>query len=137
MSGPHFQDARIWRGAVFPDLDDDGDADVVVVAQHAAPVVLRNDGGERNAWLRVDLRPAQGRPTPAGARVTVTLPDGTKRVAELHCGSSYASSDDPRLLLGCGSADVLPRVEVGWPGGGTTVLENVRTRQTIVVKQDP
>ncbi|MCE9638404.1 MAG: CRTAC1 family protein [Planctomycetes bacterium] len=133
-AGPHFKDARLWRGAVFPDLDDDGDPDVVAVAQHDAPAVLRNDRTGPNAWLRFDLRGLRG--TPAGARVTVETPDGTKRMHELHCGSSFGASDDPRLLFGLGPCDVVPRVEIRWPGGAVTKLENVRTRQTLVVKQE-
>jgi hypothetical protein len=132
-AGPHFRDARVWRGAVFPDLDSDGDPDVVVLQQHGPPAVLRNDAGGNNAWVTFDLRGKRG--TPAGARVTVTLPDGTTRTRELYCGDSYAGSNDPRLTFGVGSAPSVPRVEIRWPGekSASTVLENVATRRVHTV----
>jgi hypothetical protein len=135
-AGPHFADARLWRGAVFPDLDDDGDPDVVLTAQHEAPAVLRNDGGERNAWVRLDLRGRRG--TPAGARVVVTLPDGTTRVREVVAGSSLGSSDDPRIVVGWGASDAaaVPKVEIRWPGGKTTTLTDVPARRTTVVREE-
>lgn len=134
-SGAAFATRRCWRGAVFPDLDDDGDADIVVAAQLAAPLVLRNDGGNRNAWVRFVLQPRNGAPSPAGARVRVTAPDGSVRIRDVQHGSTYCGSDDPRLLMGFGSADRLPRVEVRWPDGTKTVAVDVPVRTTVVLKQ--
>lgn len=134
-AGPPLADARCWRSAVFPDLDGDGDPDVVLTAHDSAPVVLRNDGGERSAWLRIALRPRTGLGTPAGARVTATLADGTTRTAEVHCGSSYASSGDPGIRIGAGAAASVAVVEVRWPDGTRTRLADVPTGRVVVVEQ--
>ena len=46
---------RVGRGAAFADYDNDGDVDIFVVNNHAKPALLRNDGGNRNNWLHVEL----------------------------------------------------------------------------------
>jgi hypothetical protein len=135
--GAALQVRRLWRGAAFADFDDDGDWDVLVTALRDVPALLRNDGGEGGAWLRFDLRGAPPNTSAAGARVVLHLADGTKVVEELHLGSSYGGSNDPRLLVGLAAAQRVPRIEVRWPDGVTTELLDVATRQTLVVRQPP
>src|SRR4030095_14067551 len=47
----------VARGAAYADYDGDGDLDVLVTTNGGPPLLLRNDGGSSNPWLRV---------TPAG-----------------------------------------------------------------------
>jgi hypothetical protein len=63
--------------------------------------------------------------------VTATLPDGRKLRRELGAGSSYLSSEDPRLHFGLGGASVLPEVRVRWPGGEETVARDVEANQIL------
>ena len=133
--GAALQMKRLWRGAAFADFDDDGDWDVLATAMRDPPALLRNDGGSRRAWLRLDLR---GRPpltSAPGARATVVLADGTRLLQEVHLGSSYGGANDPRLLFGVGDATRVPRVEVHWPDGSVSELSDVETRRTVVVRQ--
>jgi hypothetical protein len=134
-AGAPFAERRLWRGAAFADFDDDGDWDVLVTALQSPPALLRNDGGETASWIRLDLRGRGGLASPAGARVAVHLDDGRTLHDELHLGSSYGCSNDPRLLLGVGDATRIPRIEVRWPDGGTSELSDVATRQTVVVRE--
>jgi len=74
--------------------------------------LLRNDGGnEQGNWLQISF----GTDAPAGALVIVTLPDGTELRRELHVGSSYHATEDPRLHFGLGDAEKVD-VEV-WING--------------------
>ena len=41
------------RGAAYGDFDGDGDLDVLVTVNNGPAVLLRNDGGNRNHYLRV------------------------------------------------------------------------------------
>jgi hypothetical protein len=45
-----------------------------------------------------------------GAVVTAVLPDGRRLVQEVHAGSSYLSSEDPRVHFGLGSATKVDRL---------------------------
>ena len=64
-----------------------------------------------------------------GAVVTAVLPDGRRLVQELHAGSSYLSSEDPRAHFGLGKAKTVDELIVRYPGGRETQLtESPRTR---------
>ncbi|NKQ36622.1 MAG: ScyD/ScyE family protein [Chloroflexi bacterium] len=116
----------IARGAAAADFDNDGDLDVAINQIGGTAVLLRNDGGNENgAWLEVGFDGFY-----PGARVTVILPDGRELIREWHAGSSYQSSEDPRLHFGLGDAEIVT-VLVRWPDGTAVRLENVPANQII------
>jgi hypothetical protein len=43
----------------------------------------------------------------------------------VHAGSSYLSSEDPRVLLGLGAATKVAELTVRYPGGAETRLTDV------------
>jgi hypothetical protein len=98
------------RGLAAADYDNDGDLDLAVNAVGGKLVLLRNDAPARH-WLEVRL--ALFSP---GAIVTATLPDGRRLVREVHAGSSYLSSEDPRIHFGLGRAARIRVLEVRVPG---------------------
>ena len=103
------------RGVAAGDLDNDGRVDLVVVHRDAPAAVLRNvtPGGH---WLAVRLRGTRSGTTAVGARVTCGA-GGRTLVRWLTSGTSYLSSNDPRLWFGLGPAAVVERLEVRWPSG--------------------
>ncbi len=134
-AGPGMQIARVWRGAIFGDLDDDGDVDVLMTELNGTPALMRNDGGNTNAFLRFRLVRKDGMPDPPGARVIVTLEPGVSLLAELHHGASFCSDNDPRLHFGAGSRTSVPQVEVVWPDGSRQTFRDVATRKLYRVRQ--
>lgn len=79
------------------------------------------------------LEVATDRSSP-GALVTAVLPDGRELTCEIHAGSSYLSSEDPRCLFGLGAADDVAELRVHWPGGAVSVLTDVGADQLINVE---
>ena len=116
------------RGSAVADYDNDGDPDVAISTVGGRLVLLRNDhaGG---TWLEVNL--AGFHP---GAEVTAVLPDGRKLRREVHAGSSYLSSEDPRVHFGLGGATKVRELVVRWPGGEVTRLTAVAANQLLEVK---
>ena len=58
-----------------------------------------------------------------GAVVTAVLPDGRALVDVVHAGSSYLSSEDPRIHFGLGSATTVTELTVRYPAAGSTVMK--------------
>jgi hypothetical protein len=118
----------VARGSAAADYDNDGDLDVAVLPL-GRPLVLLENRGAAGSWLEVAMEGS-----PPGAEVTATLPEGRKLRRAIAAGSSYLSSEDPRLHFGLGDASAVPEVRVRWPGGEETVLLDVRTNQILEVE---
>jgi hypothetical protein len=162
--GGYFSEKYVGRGAAFGDYDNDGDTDIFIVNSNQRAVLLRNDGGNRNNWIRIEVvgtppvhggergdalgslphpgppRGRGGRKTGGsnrdgiGARVEVQC-DGRRQIQEVHSGSSYASESDRRLLFGLGKAKKIQRMTVKWPSGIVQTQVNVDVNQSIRIEE--
>ena len=56
------------------------------------------------------------------------------RLREVQAGSSYLSSEDPRVHLGLGGQTTVPRLVVSFPWGAQVVLRNVRADRIVDVR---
>ncbi len=52
-----------------------------------------------------------------GTRVAVIMPDGSTRWRRARADGSYASANDPRVLVGLGESSEPVQVRVTWPNG--------------------
>jgi enediyne biosynthesis protein E4 len=108
----------VGRGAAFGDLDNDGDIDVVINNLDGGPTLLRNDGGNANSFITIDLAGRPSNRSAFGARVKVTSGD-LVQIAERRSGGSYLSHNDTRLHFGLEKRTRVDSLEVRWPGGAT------------------
>ncbi len=117
------------RGLAAADYDNDGDVDVAINSIGGPLVLLRNDGAPGH-WLEVKFRDFS-----PGARVTAVLPSGRRLVREVQAGTSYLSSEDPRVHFGLGGAKTVRELVVRYPDGRTTRLRDVAADRVVVVKR--
>jgi hypothetical protein len=125
---------RVSRGLALGDLDNDGRLDVVINDLDGKPQVLHNELSGAGHWLIVKLV-GKGRMSDAiGAVVTATA--GKLRMKRLvQSGTSYISQDDMRRHFGLGAATRVDLLEVLWPDGTVSKLENVKADQILEVRQ--
>ena len=118
----------LGRGSAAADYDNDGDLDIAILELGGPLVLLENRGAGGNR-LTVALEGS-----PPGAEVTAVLPDGRTLRRTLQAGSSYLSSEDPRLNFGLGAAETVRELVVRRPDGSETRLEDVAANRLVTVE---
>jgi enediyne biosynthesis protein E4 len=112
--GPGISEQFSSRGAAFGDYNNDGGVDVLILNMNEPPSLLRNNGGNKQNWIKIKLLGSQCNRTAIGARVRV-LTGKHAQMDEVHSGSSVMSQGDLRLHFGLGKAEQVDVIEVKWP----------------------
>ena len=123
-AGSVFKEEYAARGLAVGDYDNDGDGDVLVSNNGAAPLLLRNDTERGNRWVGLRLIATESNPEGVGA-VVAWKAGGVERSRFRTGGGSYLSSHDRREILGLGTAASAEWIEIRWPGGTVDRLEDV------------
>jgi enediyne biosynthesis protein E4 len=148
-AGAVFALSEVSRGAAFGDVDNDGDVDVLVTNNNGPARLLINHVGQRNHWVGLRLvggptpRPSTGSGRPErvegrdmlGARVGVFRDKGPPLWRRARADGSYASANDPRVLVGLGDAAAVPRIRVVWPGGRVEEWTDIAIDRWITLKE--
>jgi hypothetical protein len=132
--GAAFNRPMMARGAAYADFDADGDLDIAVATLAGPAYLFRNDGGNRNNWIRVRAVGSQSNRSGLGAVVRVTSASGTQWQM-VHSGSSYASQSELALTFGLGRDSRVSKLEVQWPSGSTRTFTDLVANQSLVIDE--
>ncbi len=104
------------RGVSVADYDQDGDLDLACNVNGGAPLLLRNNGGNRNPWIQVRLQGTNSNRPGIGAKVEILAGDHWEK-AEVSGGHGMLSQSPPVVHFGLGSKNSVDVVRLLWPGG--------------------
>ena len=134
-AGSDFQRPMVARGAAYADYDGDGDLDVLVTTNNGPARLLRNDGGNRNNWLRVVAIGGPSNRDAIGARVQLFIDGRPGPSSMVKTGSSYCSQSELPLTFGLGRAAKASGVKITWPDGRVENLPAIDANQTVDVQE--
>jgi tetratricopeptide (TPR) repeat protein len=117
-AGAPFRPLHLGRGLAIGDVDNDGRLEAVVVAQNEPLIYLHNMTSTDAHFIHFRLEGTKSNRDAIGARITLSCA-GRTLVEQRIGGSSYQSSNDPRIHFGLGACRRVDCIEVRWPSGRT------------------
>jgi tetratricopeptide (TPR) repeat protein len=104
------------RAIIVGDYDNDGATDLLITQNRGPAVLLKNEGGNKNHWLRLALRGLNDNKSAIGTKVEV-FSDGIRQKFEIDGSSGYLGQNSPYLTVGLGQAKEADVVRMLWPTG--------------------
>jgi hypothetical protein len=104
------------RAIITGDYDNDGAVDLLITQNHGPAVLLRNEGGNQNHWLRLALKGLNDNKSAIGTKVEV-FSGGNRQKFEIYGSNGYLGQNSPYLTVGLGNAKEADIVRMLWPTG--------------------
>lgn len=128
------------NGAVYADLDNDGDLDLIVNNINAKAEILENRLSQspnytgKSNHLKIRFKGLANNKFGIGTRVEA-YHHPSIIVQENFNSRGFQSSTAPEILLGLGEIKELDSLKIIWPSGKTQNLKNVAVNKTITVQE--
>jgi Flp pilus assembly protein TadD len=104
------------RAIIIGDYDNDGATDLLITQNQRPAVLLKNEGGNQNNWLRLALKGLNDNKSAIGTKVEV-FSDGIRQKYEIYGSNGYLGQNSPYLTVGLGKAREADVVRLLWPEG--------------------
>ncbi len=123
------------NGAVYVDLDDDGDLEIVVNNIDDKVTLLKNNAIENalGDFLTVKLNGKDQNKFGVGTKVELNLANGSVLKRELINTRGYLSSVSNELYFGLAKQDSILNLKVTWPDSKVMFLDGVSKNQLITL----
>ncbi|MBC2843572.1 VCBS repeat-containing protein [Winogradskyella flava] len=118
------------NGAVYADLDNDGDLDLVLNNQSDKASIYRNNS--KANYIKISLKGSGNNINGIGSRVEVYTKE-TRQLKELYASRGYQSSVSDKLNFGLGESEVIDSLRIIWSDNKTQVLTNIKANQSLTL----
>jgi hypothetical protein len=108
------------RAIITGDYDGDGATDLLITQNHGPAVLLKNEGGNQNHWLRLSLKGLADNKSAIGTKVEV-FSGGNRQKFEIYGSNGYLGQSSLDIVVGLGDSKEADIVRMLWPTG---VLED-------------
>jgi tetratricopeptide (TPR) repeat protein len=104
------------RAIITGDYDGDGATDLLITQNHGPALLLRNEGGNQNHWLRLSLKGLNDNKSAIGTKVEV-FAGGNRQKFEIAGSNGYLGQNSTDIVVGLGDAKEADIVRMLWPTG--------------------
>ena len=104
------------RAIITGDYDGDGATDLLITQNRGPAVLLRNEGGNRNHWLRLSLKGLNDNKSAIGTKVEV-FSGGNRQKFEIAGSNGYLGQNSTDIVVGLGDSKEADIVRMTWPTG--------------------
>jgi hypothetical protein len=104
------------RTLITGDYDGDGATDLLITQTHGPAVLLHNQGGNQNHWLRLALKGLNDNRSAIGTKVEV-FAGANRQKWEIYGSSGYLGQNSTEIIVGLGQAKEADVVRMLWPTG--------------------
>ncbi|WP_405399800.1 VCBS repeat-containing protein [Maribacter sp. Asnod2-G09] len=123
------------NGAIYTDLDNDGDLDLVVNNINKPAFIYRNDSpNETNNYLNVELKGSDKNTNGIGSKVSI-FSNGKTQVIEQMPTQGYLSTVSPILHFGLADNTTIDSLVINWNSGKKEILTQISTNQLLVLEE--
>lgn len=132
-----FEKKGFSNGAVYSDLDNDGDLDLIISNQNETASILRNMSREQNPaanYLNIRLKGSDKNTSGLGSKVYVYTGQGVQYIEQIPT-RGYQSCVSNVMHFGLAGNNSADSVKVEWPRGKVSLLKNVKANQLIVINE--
>jgi hypothetical protein len=123
--GPDLFTPIVGRGAAYADIDNDGDLDIILVQNGAAPILLRNDQKLGNHFVRFKLVGSSSNHDAIGAWIEGEVNGQTIR-RQIMPTRSYLSQVELPVTIGLGASSNAGVWTIIWPDRSRQEVKDVK-----------
>ena len=118
----------VSRGSAFGDIDNDGDADIMISNNNGKARLLINEGKPKNNWIGIELEGRSCNRQAIGSKITIST-ESSNQATWVNPAGSYLTSNDTRVVFGINNDQLVKSMIVDWPGSGQEVFTELEPNQ--------
>ena len=124
------------NGALYADLDNDGDLDIVINNINDPATILKNNAVELNEgnFLKLEFAGLETNKFGVGTTVNIYINDNKILTRQLINTKGFLSSVSNVLHFGLGDLEQIGKLEIHWQDGKKQILNNVAVNQNLKIE---